>query len=599
MTGEYFDQLQETDPDFLIQKFFEYFNQYSKEDEKRIRSAWKFLVEKSQGHTRSNNKVYYLHPIRVSAILAKSNFDCDSIIGGFFHDILSLDNVTSREIGDNFGQQIISIVEGIARTKQISTSTKTLADADSIRKMLFAMVDDIRIILIKLADRLDRMRNLKDYDEETQHLVSQEALDIWAPLANRLGMSQEKNELEDLSLKYINPQAFQQIKAIVASKKDERDQILSKAVEQIQSRAAKAGIQVSIKARAKHFYSIYQKMRKRNKEAGELFDLLAIRLICNTNEECYTLIGIVHILWTPLDGRFKDYIAMPKSNGYQSIHTTVIMDGRPLEVQIRTTAMHNIAEHGVASHWLYKKGTNHDLIDVSSLSIFNQLRELSQNHLTDENFFAEFKNDLLKDKIVVFTPKGQVVQLPVGATAIDFAYHIHSKIGETIVGAKADGKIIPLSTPLKNTQIIEIITNPQAHPGANQLEHVVTAKARQKINAWLYANDKAFEELGNERHLEAQANEASTAIQKKKRPKKGPAGEIPHVEKIRIGDTSNFMMNIAQCCKPKFPDPITAYVSRTRGLVIHKPDCLVYLNIPNVEKRSVDVIWDWDEKDKN
>ncbi|HCA19912.1 MAG TPA: bifunctional (p)ppGpp synthetase/guanosine-3',5'-bis(diphosphate) 3'-pyrophosphohydrolase, partial [Treponema sp.] len=347
----------ETDPQILIDSFFtNYPGLFNSDEEKKIRSAWDYLISKTKDLKRSCGLPYYLHPMRVACILAKSHLGADVICSAFLHNILDVDSECLPEVEQKFGKDIASICGGTSRITALKIKSSSMHEADSIRKMLFAMVDDIRVILVKLADRLDRMRNLKSVSPESQKMVAHEVIDIWAPLASRLGMNDLKNELEDLSLKYSNPAAFQQIKAIVAQKKEERQEYLDSAVKKIYDSAAKEGIKVKISSRAKHFYSIYQKMRKRNKEAGELYDLLALRVICSTVAECYTLIGIVHSLWKPMDGRFKDYIAMPKANGYQSLHTTVICQGKPLEIQIRTQDMHNVAEHGVASHWLYKKG---------------------------------------------------------------------------------------------------------------------------------------------------------------------------------------------------------------------------------------------------
>ncbi len=592
---EFIENTEVTDSRILIDSFFNLFPEYDSDREK-ITEAWDFLCTKTESIIRGCGKPYFMHPMRVAGILAQSRLDAETIISGMLHNILSLEDF-SDEIEKRFGKNVCTIIKGTTKITNLPISSKTLQQADSIRKMLFAMVDDVRVILVKLADRLDRMRNIRNYDEKTQRSIAGEVIDIWAPLADRLGMSTEKNELEDLSLKYANPDVFQHIKAIVAQKKGERAEYLNKAVNAIQTLAQKAGIEISIKSRAKHFYSIYQKMRKRNKAADELFDLLALRIICNTAQECYTLIGIVHSLWTPVDGRFKDYIAMPKANGYQSLHTTVICEGKPLEIQIRTKKMHNIAEHGVASHWLYKKGTNHDLVDINSLSIFNQLRELKAQHVSDESFFNQFKNELLGDEIVVFTPKGEVIRLPAGSTAIDFAYRIHSAVGEKIVGAKADGKIIPLSTPLQNTQIIEILTNPQAHPVESQLKLARTAKARQKIHSWLTLNDPTFVDKNAlaKQEAEAAANLANSQLHQNKSHKHGQNPGAPkkqHSGKIRIGNTTNFFITIAQCCKPEYPDPIMGYVSRSRGITVHKASCMTFQRIPNIEKRSIEVMWD-------
>ncbi len=588
----------ETDPQKLIDTFFsEYPQNFTPEDEEKIRSAWDFLIGKTRNLKRKCGLPYYLHPMRVACILAESHLGADAIISGIFHNILDVDSECLDEIEKLFGKDVANIAKGTAKITGLKIKSKTMQEADSIRKMLFAMIDDIRVILVKLADRLDRMRNLKSVDEQAQRAVAKEVIDIWCPLASRLGMSDVKSEMEDLSLKYSNPDAFQQIKAIVAQKKAERADYLDKAVKKIYTAAEKSGISVTITSRAKHFYSIYQKMRKRNKEAGELYDLLALRIICQTANECYTLIGIVHGLWKPMDGRFKDYIAMPKPNGYQSLHTTVICEGKPLEIQIRTQEMHNIAEHGVASHWLYKKGTNHDMVKAEDLSIINQLRTLRDQNLSDERFFSELKNELLGDSIYVFTPRGDVKELPAGANAIDFAYAIHSDVGEKIVGAKADGKIIPLTAPLQNTQIIEILTNPQAHPTQGQLLAVKTGKARQKIHSWLTANDPTFidKEALEKREAEIAANTIHSKQVAEEKRKKRAATKKPEVDytgKIRIENTTNFMVTIAKCCSPKPGDPIVGYVSRNRGITIHKASCLTYLRIQDVEKRTVKVEWD-------
>ena len=563
---------------------------YSSDDIQKIIDAYKFLVEKSQDKVLLNGEPYFLHAYRVALIIIDYNLDYVSIIVGILHNIFSLENVTENEIKEKFGETVLKLILIEKKIASIHVNTKTINQADAVRNMLFAIADDMRVILIKLAERIDYMRNLKGIDEQTQKLVSQEILDIWAPLADRLGIQQGKNELEDLSLKYLNNDAYLQIKSIVASKKNERSTFLEKAKQEIYKACNKVNIEITISSRAKHFYSIYQKMRKRNKEASELFDLLAMRILCNTDSDCYTILGIVHSLWKPLEGRFKDYIAMPKSNGYQSLHTTVMADGKPLEIQIRTNSMHNVAEHGVASHWLYKKGSTKDKVDVKSLPLFNQLIALCDEHITDEALFLEFKNNLLKDKIVVFTPNGDIKQLPVGATAIDFAYLIHSKIGETICGAKADGKIIPLSEPLKNTQIIEIITSPQSHPTENQLQYVVTYKARQKIHSWLQLNGQ--EQIAKTSKLEEEKSETKEVHTHKKGIKKKEKTEQVHSGKILINGTSNYIMTYALCCNPKYPDSIIGYVSKARGITIHKKSCPSYNRIPNAQTRSVEVDWD-------
>lgn len=593
----------ETNPQTLEKEFFETFPNFTDAEKAKFDSAWKFLLKKTDGITRKCGKPYYLHPMRVASLLANKNMDMDCVICGLLHSIFEVEDVSKEEVEKLFGTTVMKIVSDTSKITGMKINASTIQQADNIRKMLFAMIDDVRVIFVKLADRLDRMRNLKSVEEKKQRLISAEVLDIWAPLADRLGMQNVKNELEDLSLKYSNPNVFQQIKAIVAQKKDERAAYLEKAVKAIKEAAAKNGIQVEISSRAKHFYSIYKKMQKRNVPADKLYDLLALRVICHTNAECYTLVGIVHGLWKPMDGRFKDYIAMPKANGYQSLHTTVVCEGKPLEIQIRTDKMHSMAEHGVASHWLYKKGMSHDKVDINSLGIFNQLQNLKKENLSNENFFSELKNEILGDEIYVFTPKGDVVQLPAGSNAIDFAYNVHSAVGEKIVGAKADGKIIPITSPLKNTQIIEIITNPQAHPTESQLKAVHTSKARQKIHSWLVANDPTFVDkaaLAQHQADVAANNERGKAIQEEKRKKrtshKGD-GEVKNLLETYTGriiadNTKNMLCTIAGCCNPKPGDLIVGYVSKKKGIMVHKATCMTFLRIENIKNRMVNVEWE-------
>jgi len=571
-----------TKPDELLNEFFSSFDYLSEEDKIRISDAWSFYTGLCGQDPES-----YVHVLRVAYILAANRLDADTVVAAILHNALSYD-VKPEDLERRFGVVPAKIVQGASKIAFFSKASNTSFQADAIRKMMFALSDDVRIILLKLADRLDKMRHLKKYPDENQRAVAKEVIEIWAPLADRLGMQAEKNELEDLSLKYTNPDVFQQIKAIVSQKQDERSAYLNSAVSRIKEQAAKLNIEVTISSRAKHFYSIYQKMRKRNVEAGELYDLLALRVICNTTTECYTLIGIVHEMWAPMDGRFKDYIAMPKANGYQSLHTTVMCQGRPLEIQVRTKEMHNMAEHGVASHWLYKKGTNKDNVTESQLGIFNQLQELKKNNFSDDGFFNELKNDLLKDEIYVFTPKGDVIHLPQGANAIDFAYAIHTGVGEKVVGAKADGKIISLDEPLKNTQIIEVLTNPQAHPTEAQYKIAKTSKARQKIHSWLTQNNVDFYD---ERKEEKPAEENKKTHHRPKSKKKEGEENLPKVDKIKIGNTSNFIFSFAKCCQPKYPEPIIAYLSRMKGMVIHSKDCYVYQRIRNKDERSLEVDW--------
>ncbi|MCR4742860.1 MAG: HD domain-containing protein [Treponema sp.] len=592
------------DPEALLKEFFDLNPNYSEEDQKKISSAWDLLLSKTRHIKRACGKVYYLHPLRVANILAINKLDADTIVAAILHPIHKF-GVDTDQINTLFGPTVSNILVTTNKIISLPLNSKTLHQSEAIRRMLFAMCDDARIILLTLSDRLDRIRNIKSLTEEQQRALAESVIEIWAPLADRLGMQKEKNELEDLSLKYNNPKVYKQIQDIVSQSQEERAAYLDKAVQSIYKSTEKMGIHVTITSRAKHYYSIYQKMRKRNKEASELYDLLALRILCQTPAECYMLIGIVHGLWKPLDGRFKDYIAMPKANGYQSLHTTVMCEGKPLEIQIRTVDMHNMAEHGIASHWLYKKGTNHDLVEADKLDIFNKLQQFKEHSLTNEVVFNTLKNELLGDEIYVFTPKGDVKKLPMGATAIDFAYSIHSAIGEKIIAAKADGKIIPLSKELKNTQIIEVITNPQAHPTEAQLNLVKTSKAHQKIHSWLMANDPTFSEklaLAKESENESlnQGEKANERKVHKKRPKKNPDGEniVYKNYPVLVQGDRNVLYNLAQCCKPHYPNLIVGYVTRSKGISVHRADCLIYQRIPDKERKTVEVSWDKDEKNE-
>lgn len=586
------------EPEALLKEFFDLNPNYSEQDKEKISRAWDLLLSKTRNVKRACGKAYYLHPLRVANILAINKLDADTIIAAILHPIHKF-GVDIEVINQSFGQTVANILVTTNKIISLPLNSRTLHQSEAIRKMLFAMCDDARVILLTLSDRLDRIRNITSLTQEQQRALAEGVIEIWAPLADRLGMQKEKNEFEDLSLKYTNPKVYKQIQEIVAQSQEERAAYLDKAVQSIYKSTEKMGLHVTITSRAKHFYSIYQKMRKRNKSASELYDLLALRILCQTQAECYMLIGIVHGLWKPLDGRFKDYIAMPKANGYQSLHTTVMCEGKPLEIQIRTVDMHNMAEHGIASHWLYKKGTNHDLVEADKLDIFNKLQQFKEQSLTNEEVFNTLKNELLGDEIYVFTPKGDVKKLPMGATAIDFAYSIHSAIGEKIIAAKADGKIIPLNKELKNTQIIEVITNPQAHPTEAQLSLVKTSKAHQKIHSWLMANDPTFSEklaLAKESESENlnQSVKGSEKKARKARPKKNPeGGNIVYKNyPVLVQGDRNVLYNLAQCCKPHYPNLIVGYVTRSKGISVHRADCLIYQRIPDKERKTVEVTWD-------
>ena len=570
------------------------FSHFTDADRELFANALAYSKELSLGLKREWDEEYYEHPLRVAKILAENNLDIDTVLAGLLHSVALLENYNEDFVSKTFGPRVVAIINSFKKITGLNLGTTTLRDANSNRKMIFALVSDIRDVFVKLADKLDYLRIAKNFSVEYQKEVAAEVTYIWAPIANRLGMSKIKVELEDLSLKYSNADVFYHIKQLVTLKKNEREEYLEKIQKEIYKSSTRAGIEIVVHTRAKHFYSIYQKMRKKNRTAEELLDLLAVRILCDSSQDCYTLIGLIHSMWKPVDGRFKDFIAVPKNNGYQSIHTTVTVGKFPVEIQIRTHEMHAIAEYGPASHWLYKKGFNKDSVSEADIENVNNLKTL-KNDLKEEtaDFFQQIKNDMLGDSILVFTPRGEIREFPKGSTAIDFAYAVHTRIGQTIIGAKANGKIIPLSRPLETAETIEILTNPQANPTVNQLSSVKTNRAKSKIRAWLHENEPNFEPEKTIPDAEDKTS-ISPAHRQQRRAQNGTHEENrPQTTlKIRVGDTSNFMVNPANCCKPQYPDKIVGYVSRGRGIILHKEHCPNFENIPHVQERQIAVEWE-------
>ncbi len=662
---------------------------YSAEDAGRIASALAWTEERHSGNLRASGEGAWTHDLRVADILLGLGLDAESVIAGLLHDVLdghpegvapddeeALDEVEAAAVeagapvasasrakhkaasverakaeaaaarratlvslvAERFGKGVSLLVEDSSRLAALKAKNKTVQAAETIRKMLFAMARDIRVIIIKLADKLDSMRTLKYLPEERQKEIAAECLDIFAPLADRLGISWLKDELEDHSLKALNREAFDQIKDIVAVKKEERESFLQRVEDEILGAARAEDLEVEASARAKHFYSIYQKMRKKAKGAEELYDLLGLRLICESENDCYAVLGMVHRLWKPMDGRFKDYIAMPKANGYRSLHTTVMCyEGRLLEVQIRTREMHRVAEYGVASHWLYKKGSSADSPRTEDLPIVNRLKEWSDFVSQGAVYLEEIKRELLKDSIFVFTPRGDVIELPSGSTPLDFAFAIHTDVGIHCLGAKADGQIVPLDAELVNTQVVEILTSPQAKPNMNWLRIARTSKAKAKIRAWLVQDGEVLAIDRNivAGHRGAAAGHAAPGHPAaQKAPGHGVVGPAPAggrmTELVRppsaqrgapaqkgvqreayeyravepgeavrndragvyVGNEKNLMIRIAGCCQPVTGDEIVGYVSRGRGIIVHRADCRSLHAIADFAQRRIDVSWE-------
>jgi GTP pyrophosphokinase len=585
-----------------IEEFKQKLNRYTERERNRIVEAALWAKELHQDQKRASGEPYFIHPLQVAEILVDMQLDYEAVIAALLHDVLEDTRVNEAELKRRFGRQVAALVDGVTKISIVKARSKSVQESETIRKMLFAMTRDIRVIIIKLADKYHNMSTLQYLPAPRRRSIATECLDIYAPLADRLGISWMKADLEDLALKELNPDTYNYIKTFLATKKLERSSYLRNVERQIYTAARQEGVEINISTRVKHIYSIYQKMRRRNKDIAEIYDLLGIRILCNSTNECYTLLGLVHKLWPPIEGRFKDYIAMPKANHYQSLHTTVMCnEGRLIEIQIRTHQMHQTAEFGIAAHWAYKREFSGRRMKPDELPIIHKLKQWNRDPASYQTSMDDIKEELLKDSIYVFTPKGHIVELPAKATALDFAYHIHTEVGNHTIGAKADGSIIPLSQPLKNTQVIEIMTSNNAKPHLNWLKFARTSRARQKIRQWLNKHD---ENLFIDKSIIAKKRptlvpEAKPDTHAAEAPDSTSGGEtiIKHVvdqAKIafRIGSEKNMMISIARCCNPTSGDDIIGYVSRGRGIIVHRRDCPNLKHIQDIENRSVEVEWE-------
>ncbi len=510
----------------LIDKFRQKITGYTEDEQHRIIDAAIWAKNLHNDQKRASGEPYFVHPMHVAETLVYLRLDADAVIAGFLHDVMEDTETSFEAVESRFGYEVAKLVDGVTKISILKVKNKSIQEAETIRKMLFAMSEDIRVIIIKLADKLHNMNTLEYLSPQRRKAIATECLDIYAPLADRLGISWMKDELEDLALKALNPEAYQYIKEFLLAKRGERGDYLKKVEKAIYRAAGEEQVtDILVSTRAKHFYSIYLKMKRRKKKIDEIYDIHGVRILCNTTNECYTLLGVIHKLWPPIEGRFKDYIAMPKANQYQSLHTTVMSyNGKLLEIQIRTKSMHYTAEYGVAAHWAYKHTTGSGVrIPANQLPIINKLKNWDQQKGTSESFLDEIKEELLRDSIYVFTPKGHIVELPSEATAIDFAYHIHTEVGNHMIGAKADGSIISLGQPLKNTQTIDIMTSQNARPHINWLRLAKTARARQKIRYWLNKHD---ENLVIDKNIIAKGKpEQKNAVQKAAHEHQGPQNQ--------------------------------------------------------------------------
>ena len=587
-----------------MRRFTETLDGYPDPDRQQILDAARWANRYHAGQLRASGEPFIVHPLAVAATLVDSRLDRSAVIAALTHDVVEDTAATMADLEQAFGEEVRSLVEGVTKISVIKGMSRTVRQAESIRKMLFAMVRDIRVILIKLADKSHNMRTLEHHTPAARRRIAAECLEIYCPLAGHLGMYRLRTELEDLSLKHLQPEAYDQIRQVVAQSRSERESQLGAARSRLQAAADQAGLAVQIEARAKHFYSVFRKMRDRATPVDSVLDLLGIRVLCEETGTCYELLGLVHQLWPPVAGRFKDYIAMPKANRYQSLHTTVMTEqGRPLEVQIRTVAMHQTAEVGVAAHLRYKDRSSGR--GGPEPAIIARLREWQGDSTSADDqpgsarsaagaggadLLAEIKSELLHDSIYVFTPKGQIIELPAGATPIDFAYRIHTDVGHHCQGAKSNGVIMPLSSPLQSTNVVEILTSPRAHPHVGWLQHARTSKAHAKIRQWLAQHEPGLVVEGD---LVAKAPALAPSPPRRSPRRRAARRAEPARTRIapRQGDEPGLLIRTARCCRPQSGDPIVGYVSRGRGITVHRAQCANVANIRDFAERRVEVVW--------
>ncbi len=614
-------------------------NEYMSEDKvAEVKRAYLVSAQAHQAQTRRSGQPYIVHPLAVATILAESRLDMTSIMAALLHDTLEDTDITYDFLVKEFGSDLAQIVDGVTKLEKLDFSNVLEHQTENYRKMFLAMGKDMRVILIKLADRLHNMRTLKAHTLDKQQSIAKETLDIYAPLAGRLGIHSVKWELEDLSFRYLQPGTYFNIAALVRSKREEREKSIQTAIDTINQKLNEEGLKADVYGRAKHLYSIHRKMQTKNLSFAEIYDVLAIRIIVERTRECYDALGIVHSEWRPILGRFKDYIAVPKSNQYQSLHTTVATEAsEPLEIQIRTHKMHEIAEYGVAAHWIYKeKGKSIKSDGIQKMQWLKQIMDLQNSEAEAGEYLEQLQQNILIDEVFVFTPKGDLFEMPADATPIDFAYRVHTDVGHRCIGAKINGRIVQLNTTLENGDVVEIITSKQTNgPSRDWLNIVKTAGARQRIRQWfkrLNRQDsivKGSELLERELKKQLPKNEPLLAESLKQlsydfllkefklnsqddllaaigyadlsvqivvhrlldearkhipeQPLPDPQELLDKIESARvkrdssgiiIDDIDNIIVKLARCCNPIPGDPIVGYVTRGRGVSIHHRDCL-------------------------
>ena len=552
-----------------------------------VKRAYAYAAQMHHDQKRQSGEPYIIHPIQVAGILADLKMDYISIAAGFLHDVVEDTTTTLDDIATLFGADMRVIVDGLTKLSKMQYIAHTDILAENHRKMLLAMAQDMRVIIVKLADRLHNMRTLMYLRPDKQRRIASETLEIYAPLADRLGISTIKWELEDLSLRYLNPQQYYRIAHLMHAKRTEREEYINDAIKDITHALVPLQIDYQIYGRPKHIYSIYKKMHDKHKRFNELYDLLAIRIVTHSVRDCYAVLGAIHTEWKPLPGRFKDYIAMPKPNMYQSIHTTVIgPQGKPLEIQIRTEQMHYVAEYGIAAHWAYKAGQREPLqlnADDQQLNLLHEIMEIKDESKDATEFMRNVKENIFTNQVYVFTPKGDVYELPKGAITLDFAYAIHTEVGNHTVGAKINGRIVPLNTQLKNGDWVEILTASNAVPRQDWLKMVFTARARTKITRYF-------------KHLEEQTHDKATKASLPLKPNEFHNYVVKHHRKIIddnlgiiVPGVDNVLVHLAKCCHPVPGDAIIGYVTKGRGVTVHRQNCPVIAK--DTSSRHLAVSW--------
>jgi guanosine-3',5'-bis(diphosphate) 3'-pyrophosphohydrolase len=622
-----------------------------------VEKAYRFSKEAHEGQMRLSGEPYIVHPVEVAGVLAELEMDTTTITAAILHDIIEDTTCTFDELKTKFGDDVAKLVDGVTKLEKIPYTTKEEQQAENLRKMILAMSKDIRVILIKLADRLHNMRTLKHKPPEKQVETAKETLEIYAPLAHRLGISKVKWELEDICLRYIDSKGYYELVEKISQKRQEREAYIKQIIDTLKDKTAELGIENAfIDGRPKHFYSIYKKMKEQSKNLDQLYDLFAVRIIVDTVKDCYAVLGQVHELYKPMPGRFKDYIAMPKPNMYQSLHTTLIgPEGHPFEIQIRTWDMHRIAEVGIAAHWKYKEGhgaqNKGDEMD-EKLTWLRQLLEWQKDVKDGNEFMETLKIDLFTDEVFVFTPKGDVMSLAAGSCPIDFAYAIHSAVGNKMMGAKINSKMEKIDYKLKNGDIVEILTSPNVHgPSRDWLKIVKTSQAKNKINQWLkkekrdenilrgkemverelkrigltfsqlFKNEwlepmlkrytfnslddmfagigygaltanKVISKLKEEYKKTIKPDELETqiieSISNQKTEKK--KGKIPE-NGVIVKGIDNCLIRLSRCCNPVPGDEIIGYITRGRGVSVHRADCTNVINPNDIDERFIEVHW--------